>query len=78
LTHKSQPGNYQAFAIDIGCYAHLRKMEGRFNEIDVSKASAKDQMRSAPVLNLTDLQSLFKSVPANAEAVLKTPILEDA
>jgi hypothetical protein len=27
LTHKSQPGNYQAFAIDIGCYAHFRKME---------------------------------------------------
>lgn len=76
LTHKSQPGNYQAFAIDIGCYAHFRKMEARFNEIDVSKAAAKDQMRSAPVLNLSDLQTLFKSVPANAEAVLKEAVPE--
>ena len=78
LTHKSQPGNYQAFAIDIGCYAHFRKMEGRFNEIDVSKAAAKDQMRSAPVLGSDDLKVLFKSVPINAEEILKTTALEDA
>jgi hypothetical protein len=77
LTHKSQPGNFQAFAIDIGCYAHLRKMEGRFNEIDVSKSAAKDQMRSAPVLNTGDLQALFKSVPFNAEAVLKASVLDE-
>ena len=25
LTHKSQSGTFQAFAIDIGCYAHMRK-----------------------------------------------------
>jgi hypothetical protein len=78
LTHKSQPGNYQAFAIDIGCYAHFRKMEGRFNEIDVSMASARDQMRSAPVLNSADLQTLFKTVPKDAEAALKASALEDA
>jgi hypothetical protein len=78
LTHKSQPGNYQAFAIDIGCYAHPRKMEGRFNEIDVSTASAKDQMRSAPVLNSADLKALFKTVPADAEAILKAPVMEEA
>jgi hypothetical protein len=78
LTHKSQPGNYQAFAIDIGCYAHFRKMEGRFNEIDVSKAAAKDQMRSAPVLSSGDLQALFKSVPPNVEQILKAPVQEDA
>ena len=35
LTHKSAPGTYQAFAIDIGCYAHMRKLHGRFNEINV-------------------------------------------
>jgi hypothetical protein len=78
LTHKSQPGNYQAFAIDIGCYAHFRKMEGRFNEIDVSKVAAKDQMRSAPVLGSDNLKVLFKSVPINAEEILKTTALEDA
>ncbi|WP_166304041.1 hypothetical protein [Bradyrhizobium sp. 2S1] len=71
LTHKSQQGYFQAFAIDSGCYAHLRKMDRRFNEIDESKTAAKDQMRSAPVLSLTDLQTLFKNVPKNAEEVLK-------
>ncbi|MDH2357424.1 hypothetical protein QCM80_43780 [Bradyrhizobium sp. SSUT112] len=71
LTHKSQPGNFQAFAIDIGCYAHFRKMETRFNEIDVSKPAAKDAMRSAPVLQLNDLNTLFKAVPENAESILK-------
>jgi hypothetical protein len=77
LTHKSQPGNFQAFAIDIGCYAHLRKMEGRFNEIDVSKAAAKDQMRSAPVLSSVDLGTRFNSVPNNVEEVLKAVDDED-
>jgi len=51
-------------------------MEGRFNEIDVSKTAAKDRMRSAPVLSLDDLQSLSNLVPANAEAVLKEPVPE--
>ncbi len=76
LTHKSQAGNFQAFAIDIGCYAHFRKMENRFNEIDVSRATAKDQMRSAPVLNAKDLEELFKTVPSNVEAVLVAPMTE--
>jgi hypothetical protein len=76
LTHKSNPGNFQAFAIDIGCYAHFRKMENRFNEIDVSKPAAKDRMRSAPVLTLSDLQQLSKEVPSNAEAVLKETVPE--
>ena len=53
-------------------------MEGLFNEIDVSKASAKDQMRSAPVLNSADLKALFKTVPADAEAILKAPVMEEA
>ena len=46
LTHKSQPGTYQAFAIDIGCYAHMRKLHGRFTELDITNASAKERMRS--------------------------------
>ena len=70
LTHKSLPGNYQAFAIDIGCYAHFRKMENRFTEIDVSKVQAKDQMRSAPVLTEAELDALSKQVPQNAEQLL--------
>ncbi|HEY5259885.1 MAG TPA: hypothetical protein VIJ46_04485, partial [Rhabdochlamydiaceae bacterium] len=65
LTHKSQPGTYQAFAIDIGCYAHFRKLVGRFNEIDVSDSGAKEKMRSAPVLEASRLTALFDTAPAD-------------
>jgi hypothetical protein len=64
LTHKSRPGTYQAFAIDIGCYAHLRKLQGRFNETDVSVKDAKEKFRSAPVLEQTDLESLVQRAPS--------------
>jgi hypothetical protein len=70
LTHKSQPGNFQASAIDIGCYAHFRKMEGRFSEIDVSEPAAKDKMRSAPVMDKQQLDQLFASVPSDLEQAL--------
>jgi hypothetical protein len=73
LTHKSLEGTYQAFSVDIGCYAHLRKLEGRFNEIDVSAPDAKERMRSAPVLDHDKLDTLLGSVPANPEAVLLDP-----
>jgi hypothetical protein len=77
LTHKSQPGNYQAFAIDMGCYAHFRKMQDRFSEIDVSEAAAKDKMRSAPVLDKTRLEQVFRRVPPDVEAALKESVEED-
>ncbi len=70
LTHKSQQGTYQAFAIDIGCYAHFRKLEGRFNEIDVSDPGAKEKMRSAPVLEANRLTELFGSAPPDIEKAL--------
>ena len=70
LTHKSQEGTYQAFAIDIGCYAHLRKLQARFTEIDVSSGNAKDQMRSAPILDEAKLQATFKSAPTDVERAL--------
>jgi len=70
LTHKSIEGTYQAFAVDIGCYAHLRKLEGRFNEIDVSLADAKERMRSAPILDHAKLDTLLGAVPKNIEAEL--------
>jgi hypothetical protein len=62
LTHKSSEGTYQAFAVDIGCYAHLRKLEGRFNEIDITATTAKEKMRSAPILE----QSKLENILANA------------
>ncbi len=70
LTHKSQTGTYQAFAIDIGCYAHLRKLEGRFNELDVSADGVKEKMRSAPILEASEFDSLRQSAPASVERAL--------
>jgi hypothetical protein len=70
LTHKSQPGTYQAFAIDIGCYAHLRKLDRRFNEIDLSDGEAKEKMRSAPVLDVKGFESLWEATPTDVEAAL--------
>jgi hypothetical protein len=65
------PGNFQAFTIDIGAYAHFRKMQGRFSEIDVSDREAKDKMRSAPVLDEATILSLFQKVPEDAEQKLR-------
>jgi hypothetical protein len=71
-THKSTTGNFQAFAIDIGAYAHLRNKQGRFTEIDVSESTAKDKMRSAPVLDMTAIRNLLNNVPKDAEEQLRT------
>lgn len=70
LTHKSQEGTFQAFAIDIGSYAHLRKLQSRFTEIDVSLSDAKEKMRSAPVLDEGVLRQKFAAVPDQVEAAL--------
>ena len=70
ITHKSQDGTYQAFAIDIGCYAHLRKLDGKFNEIDLSDRDAKEKLRSAPVFGPKDFESLLQATPENVEAAL--------
>ena len=70
LSHKSREGTYQAFAIDIGCYAHLRKRQGKLNEIDLSATDAKEKLRSAPLLNSDALIEGFVKVPADAEARL--------
>ena len=72
LTHKSVPGTYQAFAIDIGCYAHMRKLQGRFNEIDFTNAKGREQMRSAPILTEEQLKILWSGTPENAEDALRS------
>jgi hypothetical protein len=71
LTHKSQPGTYHAFAIDIGCYAHMRTLYNRFFEIDLADPDAKEKMRSAPVLDEKVFSALWDAAPANAEDALK-------
>lgn len=70
LTHKSQAGTYQAFVIDIGCYAHLRKLDGRFNELDISEADAKDRIRSAPIIDEPQFTSSLAAAPENVESAL--------
>lgn len=71
LTHKSQAGTYQAFAIDIGCYAHMRKLHGRFTELDIANASAKERMRSAPILDAALFADIWKQAPVDAESALR-------
>lgn len=78
LTHKSQQGTYQAFAIDIGCYAHMRKLQGRFTELDLAHGDAKEKMRSAPILGFEQLQELWTQVPADIEAALLEDEVEGA
>ena len=72
LTHKSQQGTYQAFAIDIGCYAHLRKLDGKFKEVDVSAKDLKESLRSAPIIDHADFMAQLKSTPENVERALLT------
>jgi hypothetical protein len=49
LTHKSITGpNFQAFCIDIGCYAYMRNLQGRLDEIDLTQPGAKEKMCAAP------------------------------
>lgn len=76
LTHKSVEGTFQAFAVDIGCYAHFRKLDGRFNEIDVTDAAAKERMRSSPVLDQTKVEAILATLPADAEAELLSEPVE--
>ena len=72
LTHKSSPGTYHAYAIDIGCYAHMRKLQDRFNEINVMDTKGREKMRSAPILTNEHFAALWSSAPDNAEDALRT------
>lgn len=71
LTHKSQPGTYHAFAIDIGCYAHMRILDGKFTEVDLADPQAKEQMRSAPILDEKVFSMLWESAPTDSESALR-------
>ncbi len=76
LTHKSLPGTFQAFAIDIGCYAHLRKLDGRFFELDLSESNAKERMRSAPAFDAANLVALLEATPPDVHSALLDENLE--
>ena len=78
LTHKSQGGTYHAFVIDIGCYAHMRTHVGRFSEIDVADAEAKERFRSAPILSSDVFRSLQSAAPQEIEEELLRESREQA
>lgn len=65
LSHKSIPGpSFQGFAIDMGCYASMRHLQGKFVEVDLAQPAAREQMRSAPVLDLMRLDPLSRNLLA--------------
>jgi hypothetical protein len=65
LTHKSFPGTFTAFALDIGAYAKFRKLEGRFREVDITAPDARERCRNSPIMELDTLIQLLKSAPAD-------------
>lgn len=69
LTHKSKKSSgYQAFAIDVGCYAFMRNLQNKFNEIDLTMLDAKEKMRSAPILEAMEFRKLWDATP-KAESI---------
>jgi hypothetical protein len=48
----------------------MRKLEGKFTEIDLSAAEAKERMRSGPILDETGFNTLWIQAPADAEGAL--------
>jgi hypothetical protein len=54
-------------AIDIGCYAHMRVLSGKFTEIDLSATDAKEKMRSAPILDDKGFSALWDNAPGNVD-----------
>ena len=49
----------------------MRKLMGRFNEIDLADRDAKEKMRSGPVLDDIGFNKLWDAAPAEAERALK-------
>jgi hypothetical protein len=48
----------------------MRKLHSRFSELDLSSADAKERMRSAPILDLDQLQQLWARSPTDIESAL--------
>jgi flagellar biosynthesis GTPase FlhF len=66
-THKSKTGSFQAFMIDIGSYAFLRKLHGKLTEVDLFETGAKEKIRAAPIVEEKELEQIWKQAPANVE-----------
>ena len=57
--------------IDVGCYAFMRKLRGRFTEIDLWDKAAKEKLRSVPVIDIGELTSRAEGIPEEVEVALK-------
>lgn len=77
LTHKTHDGTFHAFVIDVGCYAHMRKLQGRFVEINLAEAGAKEKMRSGPILDESDFITLWNEAPEDPESEMRKEEGED-
>jgi hypothetical protein len=75
-THKSRQGSYQAFMIDVGSYAFLRKLHGKLNEVDLFDNTAKEKIRAAPIVDEKDLEKMWKSSPDQLEVHLLSDLSE--
>lgn len=71
ITHKSLQGTFHAFAIDIGCYAHMRILDKKLSEIDLAATDAKERLRSAPVLEEAAFNELWGAALADPSAALR-------
>jgi hypothetical protein len=69
-THKSKAGSFQAFMIDIGSYAFLRKLHGKLTEVDLFDSGAKERIRAVPIVEEQELEQMWKAAPADIEQSL--------
>ena len=50
----------------------MRKLQGRFNEINVADTTGRESMRSAPILTKEQLDDLWSSAPDDVEDALRS------
>ncbi len=60
--------------IDLGFYANLRKLQGRFNEYNITD---REEVRNAPVMSVTTLLQEFERTPAIGEDDLLRKLAAD-
>jgi hypothetical protein len=67
VTHKTYPGTFAAYMLDIGAYAKFRKLEGRFREVDITANDAREQCRNSPILDPDLLLTLIHKAPVDLD-----------
>lgn len=80
LTHKTKTleGTFQAYMIDIGAYANMRKLQDRFTEIDITASDVRERLRNAPVLDSSTLLKLYNSAPTLTDDAIFRLLADDS